>query len=136
MASSSNFPKGEELAEVHCHQDPSEVGTLSGRVSPLSRPYPPHYRAAFASSDIVYPPSRLPPLRSGYHRGGGRGAYPVADREEWERSGWGLCSGGVDRMSPPHRRVERSYPRAYASILYWKCLSCSIFRLARGRESR
>src|SRR3954447_8854238 len=77
MASSSNFPKGEDVAEVPCREDPSEVGTLSGRVSPLSRPYPPHYRAAFASSDTVYPPSRLPPLRSGYHRGGGRGAAHV-----------------------------------------------------------
>src|SRR3954468_4864403 len=111
MASSSNFPKGEGLAEVHCRQDPSEVGTLSGRVSPLSRPYPPRYRAAFACSDIVYPLSHLPPLRSGYHRCGGRGAYPVADREERGRSGWDLCSGGIDRMSPPHRRVGQSDPR-------------------------
>src|SRR4051812_42126704 len=47
MASSSNFPKGEDIAEVPCRQDPSEVGTLSGRVPPLSRPYPPDYRAAF-----------------------------------------------------------------------------------------
>src|SRR3954452_17769486 len=104
MSSSSNFPEGEDVAEVPCRQDPSEVGTLSGRVSLLAQPYPPDYGAAFASSDIVYPPSRLPPLRSGYHRGGGRGAYPVADREGCGRSGWGLCSGGVDRMSPPHRR--------------------------------
>src|SRR5689334_21683491 len=100
MASSSNFSKDEDVAEVSCRQDLSEVGILSDRVSPRLRPYPPHYRAAFASSDIVYPLSHLLPLRSGYHRGGGRGAYPVADREERGRSGWGLCSGGIHRMSP------------------------------------
>src|SRR4051794_18211045 len=111
MASSSNFSQGEDVVEVPCRQDPSEVSTLSDRVSPLSQPYPPHYRAAFASSDIVDPPSHLPPSRSGYHRGGGRGAYPVADREEFGRSGWDLCSGGSDRISPPRRRAGRSYPR-------------------------
>ena len=108
---SSNFSKGEDVAEVPCRQDPSEVSTLSDRVSLLTQPYPPDYRAAFASSDIVYPLSRLLPLRSGYHRGGGRGAYPVADREECGRIGWDLCAGGIHRMSPPHRRVGQSYPR-------------------------
>src|SRR3954452_8308038 len=111
MASSSNFPEGEDVAKVPYRQDPSEVSTLSDRVSLLTQPYPPGYGAAFASSDIVYPLSHLPPSRSGYHRGGGRGAYPVADREEWGRRGWGLCSGGSDRMSPPRRRAGRSYPR-------------------------
>ena len=53
--------KGEGVAEVPCRQDPSEVGTLSGRVSPLSRPYPPHYRAAFAFSGILYPLRHLLP---------------------------------------------------------------------------
>src|SRR3954469_17133605 len=110
MVSSSNFPKGEDVAEVPCRQDPSEVSPLSDRVSLLTQPYPPDYGAAFASSDVVYPLSRLPPLRSGYRRGGGRGAYPVAEREECGRSGWGLCSGGSDRMSPPRRRVEQSFP--------------------------
>ena len=46
MASSSNFPEGEDVAEVPYRQDPSEVGTLSGRVSQLSQPYPPDYGAA------------------------------------------------------------------------------------------
>ena len=91
---SSNFPKGQEVIKgsrrrTRRKSAPFRVGY------PRSRgPIRPDYRAAFASSDIVYPPSRLPPLRSGYHRGGGRGAYPVADREERGRSGWGLCSGG------------------------------------------
>src|SRR5947209_14953629 len=110
MASSSNFPKDEDVSEVSYRQDPSEVSTLSGRVSPLARPYPPRYRTAFACADVVYPLSRLPPLRSGYRRGGGRGAYPVADREEGGGSGWDLCSGGIDRMSPSHRRVGQSDP--------------------------
>src|SRR5262249_53227119 len=70
------------LAEVPYRQDQSEVGTLSGRVSPRWRPYPPRYRAAFASSDLVYPLLRPPSLRSGYHRGGEHRAYPVVDGEE------------------------------------------------------
>src|SRR4051794_17727945 len=58
MASSSNFSKDEDVAQVLCRQDPSEVGTLPGRASPLSRPYPSHYRAAFFFRH------RLPPIPS------------------------------------------------------------------------
>src|ERR671916_772149 len=90
MASSSNFPKGEDVAEVPCRQDPSEVSTLSGRVSPLTQPYPPDYRAAFASSDIVYPPSRLPPLRSTETR-----PPPAPPRLEAGRV-WPLSPGASD----------------------------------------
>src|SRR2546423_890279 len=93
MASSSNFPKGEDVAEVPCRQDPSEVGTLSGRVPPLSRPYPPRYREAFASYNILYPPSRLPPLRSGSHRGFGQRIARMPARIG----------------TPEHRRVRRNW---------------------------
>jgi len=42
-------------------------------ISILWWPYPPHYRAAFAFSDILYP-LRLPlSLRSGYHSPDGVG---------------------------------------------------------------
>jgi len=41
---------------------PFQVGYL-----PALGPYPAHYRQAFASSGILYPLHRPPPLRSGYH---------------------------------------------------------------------
>ena len=47
------------------------------------RPYPPYYRATFASSDLIYPLFHPPPLRSGYHRSGEQRAYPVVEREEF-----------------------------------------------------
>src|SRR3954447_461712 len=109
MASSSNFSKGEDVAEVPCRQDPSEVSTLSSRVSLLAQPCPPGYRAAFAFSDIIYPPSRPPTLRSGYHRGGGRRAYPVVAEEGWGAVGleplprWGSSDVAVPRRSGTDR---------------------------------
>ncbi len=39
------------------------MGSLSGRASP----YPADYRPAFAFSGILYPLTRSPSLRSGYH---------------------------------------------------------------------
>ena len=74
-------PKVRTLLEFPYRQDQSEVCTLSGRVSPRLRPYPPHYRAAFASSDLFYPLLRPPSLQSGYHRGGEHRAYPVVDED-------------------------------------------------------
>ena len=79
---SSNFSRGEEVPEVpdvrtSRKSAPFRVGSLR-----ISRPSPPRYRAAFASSDLVYPLLHPPPSRSGYHRSGECRAYPVADRKE------------------------------------------------------
>jgi hypothetical protein len=72
---------------------PFELG-----ISTLRWPYPPHYRTAFAFSDILYP-LRLPlSLRSGYHSPNGCGAhraYPVDCCGDALRLGWGLSPGGV-----------------------------------------
>src|SRR5919199_850279 len=50
-------------------EDPGEVGSLSGgRCGP---PYPPRYRAAFACSPILCPPSYRRPSRAAFPRGRG-----------------------------------------------------------------
>src|SRR3954454_9800095 len=65
-------------------------GDLAGGLNP----YPPGYRTAFASSLILYPPSRRRTLRWAYPKGGRR-AYHVP----WMNHGWfRLClsAGGPD----------------------------------------
>ena len=64
---------------------PREVSPLArGVISPGGlNPYPPDYRAAFASSLILYPPSHRRTLRWAYPKGGRR-AYHVP----WMNHGW------------------------------------------------
>src|SRR5215210_2545761 len=102
MASSSNFSKDVGVAEFPYLQDQSEVCTLSSRVSPLVRPYPPDYRAAFAFSDLVYPRPLPPSLRLGYHF--------------WEA--WGLPSCRPRRIWPGS--VGISVPAGFV-----ECVACS-----------
>src|SRR5215203_6133908 len=62
-----------------------------------SRPYPPHYRAAFACSAAPLPPPPSPPLRSGYHRliaTGRVGLTLLSNGERW-----------MGRLRPVVRRV-------------------------------
>ncbi len=72
------------------------MGSLSRGVMSLCclaaarlNPYPPHYRAAFAFSGLLYPLSPPHRLRFGYRHagwlGGARGAYPVAQRGPADR---------------------------------------------------
>src|SRR3954447_22717267 len=99
----------------------AEVSPLSGRVSPSSpRPYPPHYRAAFACSAAPLPPPPSPSLAVGIpppRSDGTSGAYPVvqwreADGEAASSSPTGHGATVVDvgtRRTDPHALLAPAY---------------------------
>jgi hypothetical protein len=84
------------------------------------KPSPSHYRRAFAFSDFLYPLSRPPSLRLGYHR-----VVPVGftqlTSEKRRRKADGTCSpvgiGGILRESS----MLSERPTAF-----WHCLSASL----------
>lgn len=87
-----------------------EVSALSGWVSPLSRPYPAHYRPTFAFSTFLYPLHRPRSLRFRYHRSGVHGAYPV-DLRGLERLGVGAICDPVGVLNTADRnRIGQSNP--------------------------
>jgi hypothetical protein len=67
------------------------------------KPYPTHYRLAFAFSDFLYPLSRPPSLRLGYHRVVGPVGFTQLTSEKMQRKEDGTCSpvgrGGILRES-------------------------------------
>ncbi len=75
---------------------------------------------------IVFPlaPSRNSPIRGQFLRG----PIPLP---------WLAAAANLPGKAPLAVALAiRFEARAYAPILHWKCLSCYIFRLARGCESR
>ena len=90
-------------------------GDLAGGLNP----YPPGYRAAFASSLIFYPPSHRRTLRWAYPKGGRR-AYHVP----WMNHGWlRLClsAGGSDSDGR-----GRGIPLHLATYLFGPSLSAPL----------
>src|SRR5262249_20222000 len=63
-----------------------------GKVARWLNPYPPHYRAAFASSPVLYPQPRRSALRPPYPGGRATGLPRCAAEAAWVRSR--LFAGG------------------------------------------
>jgi hypothetical protein len=61
----------------------AEVCALSGRVFPPKRPYPSHYRMAFAFSAILYPLRRFHSLRLEYRHSAERVGLTLLLSEEF-----------------------------------------------------
>ena len=95
-----------------------EVSTLSGWVS---RPYPSHYRMAFAFSGLLYP-LRLPPsLRLGYHQRVGRVGLTQLTSGKQRMQEDGTCSPvGIWSIG---RGAPKSLPFPHA---FWHCLAASL----------
>jgi hypothetical protein len=137
------FSSSTQFAKLSCDETP--VGSLHPfrlGISTLRWPYPPHYRTAFAFSDILYS-LRLPlPLRSGYHSPDGCGAhraYPVDCCEDALRLGWGLSPGGdfgcccppLSSGSSPHVTIWLRPISLFGRFRLTRCSTlhiCSTFR--------
>ena len=108
------FPPSRQFAKLSRNETP--VGSLhlfKLGISTIRWPYPPHYRTAFAFSDLLYPLHLPFSLRSGYHSSiecGAHRVYPVDCCGDALRLGWGLSPGGdygccclpLPTDSPPH----------------------------------
>jgi len=107
-------------------EDQPEVCTLSGWVSPLLRPYPHRYSAAFAFSGFLYPLHHPRSLRFGYHdrscRRGAHGAYPV-DRRGLERLGVGAIYDPVGVVEYRRAHSDHAVHPTYLLVLAFQPLT-------------
>ena len=111
------MPQCFSIAETSRKSAPFRGGDLRG----ILRPYPRHYRAAFACSGLLYPLDRPPSLRSGYRSLAGSMGLTQLIRSKTRAVGWNLWPGGGSE----HRRVRWPNPNLPA-YPFGACLSASL----------